>query len=252
MDDFKNPDGLPKLFGGRDAFSMAVYRDEDRQLNYNKLVQIFYTAATTADPQGMHLLFNDIAREGRLLRLFTQNVDGLELRCTHLYTQTPLRASKPWPNVVQLHGSLHWMECISCHYLCQIDISLFSGTHPPACPLCQVRITEAVERGSRSTTPGILRPRILLYDDTQEWDTESIAAVVKHDLKSKPDVLLVAGTALKVPGAVEIVRKCMEAVRKSGGRTIWISKERPNAKVKDGWDHEIRGSCEKFALAMAG
>ena len=44
--------------------------------------------------------------------------------------------------------------------------------------------------------------------------------MVKHDLKSKPDVLLVARTALKVLGAVEIVRKCIEAVRKSGGRTI--------------------------------
>ncbi|RAL63792.1 hypothetical protein DID88_003436 [Monilinia fructigena] len=47
-----------------------------------------------------------LAEEGRLLRLYSQNVDGIDTSLQPLATKVPLNSKGPWPKTIQLHGGL--------------------------------------------------------------------------------------------------------------------------------------------------
>ena len=55
-------------------------------------------------PNAGHRALADLERQGRLLALITQNVDGLHQAA----------GSSP-QRVLEVHGTVHEVECLSCH-----------------------------------------------------------------------------------------------------------------------------------------
>ncbi len=64
-----------------------------------------YHRLEVAAPTQFHLLLAAFAEEGRLHRLYTQNIDGIDTQLAPLKTLIPL-PKKEWPKTIQLYGDL--------------------------------------------------------------------------------------------------------------------------------------------------
>lgn len=184
------------------------------------------------------------------MRLYTQNVDGIDVALPSLETSVPLSMKGPWPRTIQLHGGLEKMVCSKCNHLSTFEAALFDGPEPPLCGVCvetdKVRTDHA---GKRSHGIGKLRPRIVLYNEHNP-DEEAIGAVVGSDLRSRPDAVIVVGTSMKIPGVRRIVREMCGVVRgRRDGLAVWINQEAPpvGKEFEDCWDLIVKGACDEVA-----
>ena len=203
-----------------------------------------------AKPTAFHQMLSTLGQEGRLLRLYTQNVDGIDVALPSLETNVPLNPKGPWPRTVQLHGGLEKMVCSKCNTLSDFEPALFNGPDPPPCSACieadRVRTDHA---GKRSHGIGKLRPRIVLYNEHNP-DEDAIGAVVSADLKTRPDAIIVVGTSMKIPGVRRIVREMCSVIRgRRDGLTVWINQDPPPSgpQFEDCWDLIVKGPCDEVA-----
>lgn len=208
----------------------------------------------SAKPTPFHHLVASLAKEGRLLRLYSQNVDGLDTSMAPLATDVPLNTKGPWPKTIQLHGGLAKMVCSKCSEISEFDGSLFEGPEAPLCKACvetdNVRTSHA---GKRSHGIGRLRPRMVLYNEFNP-DEEAIANVVKADLRARPDAVLVVGTSMKIPGVRNMVKDMCQVTRKrKDGITAWVNLdgEPGGSDLKDCWDLVVQGKCDHIASLAA-
>ncbi|KAJ3470666.1 hypothetical protein MRS44_000765 [Fusarium solani] len=231
--DFRSATGLfataksqHKLAGsGKHLFDASVYKHDATTRSFHKM-------------------------EGRLLRLYSQNIDCIDTSMKPLATNIPLNPKGPWPATIQLHGSLEKMVCTKCGQLQPFDGSVFDGAEAPLCGACvvddQVRTAHA---GKRSHGIGRLRPRFVLYNEFNP-DEEAIGNVSSADLKARPDAVLVVGTTLKIPGTRRLVKEmCQVARGRRDGITAWINldSEPKGVDLKNCWDivEEHRESQER-------
>lgn len=205
--------------------------------------------AASAQPSAFHHLLARLSKTKRLLRLYTQNVDGIDTSLPPLATEVPLAAKAPWPRTIQLHGGLEKMVCQKCRHTSDFKAELFEGPNPPLCEECCAIDELRKQEGHRSHGIGKLRPRIVLYNEHNP-DEESIGSVVTSDLRTRPDALIVVGTSLKIPGVRRIVREMSRVVRgRKNGVTMWINQDSlPVGKeFQDCWDLVIKGQCDQVA-----
>lgn len=203
-----------------------------------------------AKPTAFHHMLASIAHEGRLMRLYTQNIDSLETQMPPLATTVPLNTKGPWPTTIQLHGGLEKMVCTKCNHLEPFNAALFDGPEAPLCERCkeqdEVRTAFA---GKRSHGIGRLRPRIVLYNEYNP-DEEAIGNVSKADMRRVPDAVIVVGTTLKIPGVRRLVKELCQLTRsRRDGITAWVNidPEPPGVEFKDCWDFVIKGRSDDVA-----
>jgi NAD-dependent histone deacetylase SIR2 len=260
--DFRSKTGLfnnvqehhPIKASGKHLFDASVYRTDAATSMFHDMVRSLARLAEASKPTAFHQLLAKVAEEGRLLRLYSQNVDGLDIALPPLATTVPLNAKAPWPRTIQLHGGLGKMVCQKCGHLADFEAALFEGPRPPPCRNCveldSLRTTVA---GKRSHGVGRLRPRIVLYNEHNP-DEEAIGAVTRCDLRSRPDALVVVGTSLRVRGVRRIVKEMCRVVRgRRDGVTVWINNGfRPVGRDFDGcWDLVVNGAADVVA-SLAG
>jgi NAD-dependent SIR2 family protein deacetylase len=211
----------------------------------------------TAQPTAFHHLLRALDDRGRLLRVYTQNIDAIEQKSglsfgvpafegtkraksktskatappqqpiastSRLPTPPPLET----PRCIPLHGTLQSMHCQTCNHsfpLLAHHPALRSG-QPPPCPECTSVSAVRALVGKRPRGIGKLRPSVVLYNEAHK-DGEGVGEVVRKDLigtkgrASGADLLLVVGTSLRVPGTKRMVREFAKAVKVRGG----VSKE---------------------------
>lgn len=247
-----------KLKGtGRDLFDASVYKDPVSTQLFHSMVSSISRMTQAAKPTAFHHMLATMAKEGRLLRLYTQNIDSLDASMEPLETRVPLSkdAEGKWPRTVQLHGGLDKMVCMKCHQLYSFDANVFDDAADnmtaPLCSMCEeVNDIRTNQEGKRSHGIGRLRPRMVLYQERSP-DEEAIGSVMKEDLRRRPDAVIVVGTSMKIPGVTRIVRELCGIVRdrKDGGLAIWINHELPpsSAQLKDCFDIVVQSSCDEVA-----
>ena len=121
-------------------------------------------------PNAGHRAVADLEAQGRMLALVTQNVDGLHQAAG----STPER-------VLEVHGTVHEVECLSCHDRTTMRSALDrvdAGEPDPACLVCG----------------GILKSATVSFG--QELDERVLAAAA--EAAADCDVFLAAGTSLQV------------------------------------------------------
>ena len=136
------------------------------------LLADMYFRVASASPNLCHRFLLDLHKRGKLKRVYTQNIDGLELR-----------AGVPLPKVRQMHGSLSSFRCSVCR-------------KPAPLPRVEEDLREKkVPKCGKCGEP--VRPGIVLYG-------EPILppASLPQDLK-ETDLLLVFGTSLRVKPAAD-------------------------------------------------
>ena len=239
---------------GKHLFDASVYKHESSTSSFHTMVREMSEMCKTAQPTPFHHLLASLAQEGRLLRLYSQNIDCVDTSMRPLQTQTPLEPKAPWPTTVQLHGSLDKMVCTKCGDIQAFKGELFDGPEAPLCGPCesldQVRTAHA---GKRSHGIGRLRPRFVLYNEFNP-DEEAIGNVMRADLRARPDAVLVVGTTLKVPGTRRLVKEMCQVTRgRKDGLTAWINidSEPKVPDFKDSWDLVVKSKCDDIARLAA-
>ena len=256
--DFRSSNGLFNTLksenklkaSGKHLFDASVYQTNDSTTSFHEMVRTLSKVVSDAQPTAFHEMLATLASEGRLLRLYTQNVDGIDTSLPPLATKVPLDRRGPWPQTIQLHGSLEKMVCSKCNTLKDFDPALFDGPIPPLCLVCEdldkIRTENA---GKRSHGIGRLRPRMVLYNESNP-DDEAIGMVTQADLRARPDALIVVGTSMEIPGVKRIVKEMCKVVRgRRDGVSMWINRGPPPVakEFEDCWDLIVAGECDKVA-----
>lgn len=215
---------------------------------FHELVRSLSVEAAKTKPTRFHEMLARLGKENRLKRLYTQNIDGLETSMKPLETEIPLNVKGRWPVTIQLHGSIQKMVCQKCRFLCDLMPDRFLQADPPECDECSVKDEVRQTTGQRSHGVGRMRPRIVLYNEHNP-DEEAITSVMNADIKSRPRVLIVAGTSLKIPGVRRLVKSLCTVIRsRKDGVTMFINNEPPVGKeFENCFDLIVQGSTDDVA-----
>lgn len=254
--DFRSANGIFRTIkeeynlkgSGKDLFDASVYRDDDTTSTFHHMVRQMSAMTKTAKPTPFHDLLARLAHEGRLLRLYTQNIDGLDTSLEPLKTQIPLPKKGPWPKCIQLHGGLDKMQCSKCGELADFDAAKFDGPVPPACESCmQLDHVRTITAGKRSHGIGRMRPRMVLYQESSP-DEDAIGACSVSDLKARPDAIIVVGTSMKIPGVRRIVKEmCALVGDRKDSLAVWINNDPEPAGKDFSWDIVVKGTSDQVA-----
>ncbi|CAE7205474.1 unnamed protein product [Rhizoctonia solani] len=185
------------------------------------------------------------------------------------------------PRCVPLHGTLKNLYCPSCYLtlpLCKPEYleSLGLG-NPLACPQCTELDGTRRLVGKRTRGVARLRPGVVLYNEPhREGEAERVGECVRRDLiglgsgqlsrtnsgrkrRGGDDLLIVAGTSLRIPGAKRIVREFAKALHptpcvnsdddQTTVKTVYLNLEFPvPAREWDGvFDIWVQGDVQTFA-----
>ena len=123
------------------------------------------------EPNVTHKVLARWEREGKLLAVVTQNIDGLHQKA----------GSK---NVLELHGSVLRNYCVRCHRNYSAEFVKNSRGVP------------------RCDCGGVVKPDVVLYEESLDQDVMYRAARAI----SEADLLIVAGTSLTVWPAAGMIR----------------------------------------------
>ncbi|KAH7304395.1 DHS-like NAD/FAD-binding domain-containing protein, partial [Stachybotrys elegans] len=255
--DFRSSTGLfttartqHKLKGSREQlFDASLYKHNETTEAFHTMIREIAKITENAKPTPFHHFLASLAQEGRLMRLYSQNIDCIDTKMKPLSTNIPLNIKGPWPATIQLHGSLQNMVCTLCGTLKPFEAELFVGPETPLCKDCELEDEKQTALGKRGRGIGRLRPRLVLYNEYNP-DEDAIGKVSSADLRTRPDAVIVVGTSLKVPGTRRLVRELCQATRsRNNGFTAWINidSEPKGAEFKDCWDLVVRAKCDDIA-----
>lgn len=138
---------------------------------------------TEAEPNPAHYAIAELYRLGRLDCVITQNIDNLHQK-----------AGVPEDRVLELHGNMRRVVCLSCHShfpILEIVQKVKAGVEVPACPRCQ----------------GILKPDAVLFG-------EALPAVTLREASRRAqrcDLCIVIGSSLVVYPAAYVPEYAREA-----------------------------------------
>jgi len=191
-----------------------------------------------------------------LLRVYTQNIDGLELK-SGLSTHSGYGIDNT-PMYIPLHGTLEQLHCHLCHstFLLEAYLSTLGAGHLPACSTCDnIKKARAKSNLRNRKTASFLMPDIVLYGEPHCLG-EEIAEVQKKDIRSV-DLLLVVGTGMKVPGTADAIRVFSKAVTQRNSKkrsasmgSMFLNIDLPQKQWSDLFDLCIHGDCQTFATMV--
>lgn len=222
--DFRSRDGLYSLVKqqykdtfvkGKDLFDVILFRDEKSTGIFYSFMAGLRNATLDAQPTHTHQLLKLLKDKKKLLRCYTQNIDGLEYR-----------AGLGFNDTVQLHGDLHKLKCMNCSQTYQWSPAYAEEMKGGDAPDCENCINTSLARflsGKRSTSVGRLRPDIVLYGEDHP-SGDAISLKLAKDCSRSPQLLIVMGTSLKVVGIKRLVRSLAQATHAVGGMVIIVNK----------------------------
>lgn len=257
--DFRSSNGLfqglaTKTTGsGKNLFDYNILRSDEGVDKFEDMIENLYYMSQSSKPSPYHLMMDQIAKQNRLLRLYTQNIDCLDVELPNLETQIPLNNKKNnTPQSIQLHGSIKLLNCSKCNYITQLNESFFKNRFLGdrklirPCPSCEEMNAVRLIAGKRTQSNGVLRPRIVLYNEFHP-DGDIIGSITERDLKNRPDCLIVTGTSLKIPGVRRLVKEMAKVVHSRNGYVIWMNLDPPSQSIVDYVEHFdliIVGDCQ--------
>lgn len=287
--DFRSQDGLYNMVKhqhpgvvvkGKDLFDSIVFSEE-------KSAAVFYTfmaelrrSILKAKPTAAHRFIKTLKTKNKLMRCYTQNIDGLEshvgltiggsLSLTDSKTISSISERLPNPaaklkdatilkhlDVVQLHGDIHSLRCNCCGQTFEWSPSttkIMTGGESPECPSCISKSDERLARGMRPIAVGSLRPSIVLYGEEHPHG-DIIGTCIAKDAKSRPEVMLIIGTTMKVVGLKKLVRDVAKSMKqgasnkKPGQRpqVIFVNKaDIGMGSWDDVIDYHIKCDCDEW------
>ncbi|KAF5327211.1 hypothetical protein D9619_004562 [Psilocybe cf. subviscida] len=224
--DFRSSEGLfqtikrdnPKeaMSTGKELFDVSVFNSEQKTSLFCQMIAQLSDLSNAAQPTSFHHALRELDERGRLLRVYTQNIDAIEQKSGLSFgvpefegrraksrskgkgkapeeltnDNQPIASSsrlpsppEETPRCIPLHGTLQSMHCQICNKSFPLQDympSLVSG-QPPPCPECTGMEETRQLVGKRPRGIGKLRPSVVLYNEAHK-DGEGVGDVVQKDL----------------------------------------------------------------------
>lgn len=279
--DFRSSNGLYNLVkkehpnvtigSGKEMFDISLFRDEMKISVWATFMEKLYSSCRLAKPTKTHKFIAHLKDRSKLLRCYTQNIDGLEeslglelssqqpeeeefleKQLSHNNSFTSFSNSK-WKNfdVVQLHGDLNKLSCTRCFHVFQWNrfrARSFRRGELPICPNCEAIKLKRSEQGKRVIDHnGMLRPNIVLYGENHPSGDVISQGLNLDILKGRPDFFIIMGTSLKVDGVKKVVKQISKQVHERDGIVILVNKSSVGESTWNGCiDYQIWEDCDKW------
>ncbi|KAG1808884.1 DHS-like NAD/FAD-binding domain-containing protein, partial [Suillus subaureus] len=241
----------------KDLLDASVWKTTVKAASLCKTLAQMHQKCSEVSPTSFHLALKMLDEKGGLCWVYTQNIDLLELKAGLSFGMPQTQSSKETPRCIPLHGTLETLAYIKCCY--QSPLHLHAATLATGClslcPACEQIKQQHQMAHKHSGTSGTLIPTIVLYGQTHPAG-DHLAQCITHDAnrddgKVKADVLLVAGTSLKIPGIIAAVHKFAQVVHaqesKGGYRSIYLDEKPLSSKWNGVFDAWISGDLQIFA-----
>jgi len=177
--DFRGPQGVWTTNPGAQAMFTLQNYVADPEVRRRAWQTRLDHAAWTAAPNPGHVALVALERAGRLHTIVTQNIDGLHQRA----------GSSP-EEVVEIHGTIHEVRCLSCDrsgpMIATLD-RVRAGEADPPCEACGGILKSATVSFGQQLVPEVLRRA--------------------QDAADSCDLLLAVGTSLTVHPAAGLARR---------------------------------------------
>ena len=243
-------------------------QEENQRPTFARFMASLAQKSEDSHPTLFHQLLKALDDRGTLVRIYTQNIDGLERKTgisTHHRSSTRAGDDLQHSRCVPLHGSLQYMYCQSCHAVQEMKPhwnELMKGRFP-SCTGCQSEEDARREAGKRIRSVPTMVPDVVLYGQ-EHPDSQVIAEFEMQDLSLTRvvDLLIVVGTGMDVIGTQRIIREFAEEVRKRNQNktpadpspcVIYLNLEFKQQKrwesVFDVW---IQADCQTVATVLLG
>ncbi|GAA5904801.1 uncharacterized protein JCM6883_003911 [Sporobolomyces salmoneus] len=276
-----SPAASTSTLKGPAMFSSSVYSSPETTAQHLEFLTAFkdsLESITSNPPTPTHGFMTTLKKHGKLRRVYTQNIDDLEgkagLRPVEIEGVKLHNSGRESGKVdvkgkgkaklegdyVQLHGSIHRVRCSACDYVAEWTDSVeedqlegvgqvFRGGEVASCPQCSNRAAIRALHGKRSLpSRSFLRPAITLYGENSPAAL-SIGSLSVSDLTlgGGPDLMLVMGTSLKIPGFRKLVKEFGKAVKAKGGLRILVNREEIKGQEwKDVFDYHFVTDSDLF------
>ncbi|KAK1227682.1 hypothetical protein PQX77_009307 [Marasmius sp. AFHP31] len=223
--DFRSPEGLfqtlkrdnPReaLTSGKDLFDASVFNSEQTTSLFCQMICQLSELSKSAEPTPFHKSLKALDDCGKLLRVYTQNIDAIEAKSGLTFgvpvfeskrtktrpkekdggvsssagatpdadsTVTPPGPSST-PRCIPLHGTVQYAHCQICNHSFPLDdhLSSLNAGIPPDCPECTLLEHTRQLIGKRARGVGRLRPSVVLYNEAHK-DGEGVGEMVRRDL----------------------------------------------------------------------
>ena len=144
----QHPDVVLK---GRDLFDSSLFRDSKSTAVFYTFISQLKQSIDRVSPSPTHKFLKTLDTKRKLLRSYTQNIDGLEEQAGLVGSSSEqakvdkkgkgrLRTNQV--RNVQLHGDIHRVRCTFCsaEFPCTSEhLACFDRGLPPDCPECTSR-----------------------------------------------------------------------------------------------------------------
>jgi NAD-dependent deacetylase len=191
--DFRGPQGVwTKNPSAERTSNLSTYL-EDPEVRRESWQQRLHSPAWSASPNAGHRALVDLERQGRLVALVTQNIDGLHQK-----------AGNDPDRVLEVHGTMHRVVCWECGDEGPMEPALDrvrAGEADPHCVLCG----------------GILKSATISFGQALDASTISRA----QEASMSCDTFLVVGSSLAVYPAAGLVPLAADA----GARVVIVNAE---------------------------
>lgn len=191
--DFRGPNGVWTRDPAAEKASTLSHYVSDPEVRRAVWRNRLASPAWSAEPNAGHRALVELERQGRLHTLVTQNIDGLHQRA----------GSDP-ALVVEVHGTLHRVACLSCGETAPMERALErvrGGEEDPACRSCG----------------GILKSATISFGQSLvAEDIERAFAAAEAC-----DVLLALGTSL----TVQPVSRLVPTAKQAGAAVVILNAE---------------------------
>ena len=245
---------IPKV-NGKDFFdARTLLNPESRKLFFQFIAEL-KEACSKAKPTATHHFLKKLAKEGKLIRWYTQNIDclelDLELLCWNTLTSDTKKQSKS--TVIPLHGTLSQVCCTLCKVTTEFTEELlekFKIGNEIACPACTNATETRNALGRRKLRCGYLRPDIVLYNEHHAHGG-TIADFVTADINKQTNLILVMGTSLKIGGLKTMLKDFSKVLksREDGENTLIVLVNKTpcsRAEWQNIFDYELIGDCDEW------
>ena len=224
--DFRSKDGLyakvaaefPHLRDPQSIFDKDFFREDPRPFfTFAKNIFVPMSGGELHyKPSAAHRFITQLEKENKLLRIYTQNIDGLEVA-----------GGLSHERVVACHGSFETSTCTHCR---RKVASLELAEHINNGTVAFCSSTSPTDNARRC--PGVLKPDIVFFGESLPSHFHRQMALDR----SQADLIIVVGTSLRVRPVSLIPFAVSEKVPQ-----ILINRERLRHMV---FDAELLGECD--------
>lgn len=213
------------------VFEIDVFKNDPHPFWW--IFSKMWPATAAAQPTPFHFLMQMLHKKGLLLRVYTQNVDGLEEL-----------AGLPRDKVIHAHGVMSTLRCLQCGAVYPMSFCMpfvLANLSDPNNTIETTQVPKCTTCGSNLVKPDV----VFFEEDLPDlfYDQYPIDF-------PKCDLLIIAGTSLEVYPCAGLVSKVEKTVKRFLVNKVMVKcAHRFHFSTDRDWF--IEGDVQDFALALA-